>query len=203
MPDGVFYETDDGKLAFAKLDPPTDEEVQTLLCRIGRRIETIVELYQDACAPSDEDEAIGQTLVEAAQSAQQTRLPGGHYLPPADKPRCAHIDGFSLHADVAVTADDRRGLERLLRYGARPVLSQRRLSVTPSGQVAYKLKRSTFDGKRQITMAPEVFVRRLAALIPPPWFNLTRFHGVFAGHSKHRQRIAALVPKVEVLPGCC
>ncbi|MCB9555255.1 MAG: transposase [Deltaproteobacteria bacterium] len=59
----------------------------------------------------------------------------------------------------------------------------------------YRLKRPGFDGKQHITLSPEAFIRRLAALIPPPWFNLTRFHGIFAGHSKHRQLLKALVPK--------
>jgi hypothetical protein len=99
-----------------------------------------------------------------------------------------------LHADVAVTADDRHGLERLLRYGARPALCQHRLSVTPSGQVRYRLRKPTLGGRTHITMAPEDFVRRLAALIAPPWLNLTRFHGVFAAHSKHRKLLLPLVP---------
>ena len=30
------------------------------------------------------------------------------------------------------------------------------------------------------------FIARLAALVPKPRVNLTRFHGVFAPHSKHR-----------------
>ncbi len=30
---------------------------------------------------------------------------------------------------------------------------------------------------------------RLVALVPRPKFNLTRFHGVFAPHFKHRARI--------------
>jgi hypothetical protein len=32
-------------------------------------------------------------------------------------------------------------------------------------------------------------IARLAALVPRPRFNLTRFHGVFAPNFKHRARI--------------
>jgi hypothetical protein len=34
--------------------------------------------------------------------------------------RCATVSGFSVHAGVSIRADDRKGLERLLRYAARP-----------------------------------------------------------------------------------
>jgi len=46
-------------------------------------------------------------------------------------------------------------------------------------------------------MQPEDFVRRLAALIPPPWLNLTRFHGVFASRSKHRPLLRPLLPTAQ------
>ena len=43
--------------------------------------------------------------------------------------------GFSLHAGVAVKSDQRSKLERLCRYIARPPVCERRLSLTPTGQV--------------------------------------------------------------------
>jgi hypothetical protein len=79
------------------------------------------------------------------------------------------LEGYSLHADVSVDADDRQGLERLLRYGARPPLAQSRLSLTKDGQVRYKLRKRYHDGRTSIVMSPEAFVRKLALLIPPPW----------------------------------
>jgi hypothetical protein len=47
--------------------------------------------------------------------------------------RSALVDGFSLHADVAVAADDRPPLERLCRYGARPPFAHTRLALMPTG----------------------------------------------------------------------
>jgi hypothetical protein len=38
-------------------------------------------------------------------------------------------------------------------------------------------------------LEPLDFVARLAALVPRPRLNLTRFHGVFAPNFKHRKRI--------------
>ncbi len=39
------------------------------------------------------------------------------------RPRCANIGGVSLHANVAVPARDRKRLERLCRYVARPPIA--------------------------------------------------------------------------------
>ena len=37
------------------------------------------------------------------------------------------------------------------------------------------------------------FLRHLAALIPPPRVHVTRYHGVFAPHHRHRAAVARLV----------
>ena len=48
--------------------------------------------------------------------------------PPRKQPRCAFLEGFSLHANTHPHANDRQGLERLCRYGARGALALERLS---------------------------------------------------------------------------
>ncbi len=70
--------------------------------------------------------------------------------PPPAKRLTAAVDDFTLHADTAVAAHDRDGLERLCRYGARPPFAHRRLRLTPSGQVAYRLRRPWFTGQTEI-----------------------------------------------------
>jgi hypothetical protein len=40
----------------------------------------------------------------------------------------SHGGGFSIDASVRIAADDRRGLERRLRYCARPLFAQERLA---------------------------------------------------------------------------
>ncbi|MBS3824898.1 MAG: transposase, partial [Wenzhouxiangellaceae bacterium] len=45
------------------------------------------------------------------------------------------------------------------------------------------------DGTTQVIFEPLDFIARLAALVPPPRLNLTRFHGVFAPNSPYRARI--------------
>ena len=86
--------------------------------------------------------------------------------------------GFSLHAGVAARADQRDKLERLCRYISRPAVSEKRLSLTNSGLVRYQLKTPYRDGTTHIFFEPLDFLARLAALVPRPRVNLTRFHGV-------------------------
>jgi hypothetical protein len=94
--------------------------------------------------------------------------------------------GFSLHAGVAARADERKKLERLCGYISRPAVSEQRLSLTPNGNVRYQLKTPYRDGTTHVIFDPLDFIARLAALVPKPRVNLTRFHGVFAPNSKHR-----------------
>ena len=105
----------------------------------------------------------------------------------ADAP--GNIAGFSLHAGVAVKRNQREKLERLCRYICRPPVSEKRLSVTPRGDIGYSLKTPYRDGTTHVIFEPLDFIARLAALVPPPRLNLTRFHGVFAPNSPYRARI--------------
>jgi hypothetical protein len=61
-----------------------------------------------------------------------------------------------------------------------------RLSLTNQGQVRYELKTPYRDGTTHVIFEPVDFIAKLAALVPRPRVNLTRFHGVFAPNSKHR-----------------
>lgn len=82
-----------------------------------------------------------------------------------------------------------RRLERLCRYIARPAVSERRLSLTPSGKVRYQLKTPYRDGTTHVIFEPADFIAKLAALVPKPRVNLTRYHGIFAPNSRHRARV--------------
>ncbi len=50
----------------------------------------------------------------------------------------------------------------------------------------YELKTPYHNGTTHVIFEPIDFISRLAALVPKPGVNLTRFHGVFAPNSKHR-----------------
>ena len=110
-------------------------------------------------------------------------------LPACDEPDAGKVAGFSLHAGVAAKADERKKLERLCRYIARPAVSEKRLSLTSQGQVRYELKTPYRDGTTHVIFEPLDFIAKLAALVPKPRVNLTRFHGVFAPNSQHRIQV--------------
>lgn len=40
-----------------------------------------------------------------------------------------------------------------------------------------------------VVFEPLDFIARLAALVPRPWMNMSRIHGVFAPNSKHRKAV--------------
>ena len=64
-------------------------------------------------------------------------------LAPAGQPSAVQIGSpadLSLHAGVAARADERKKLERLCRYISRPSIAEKRLSLTPNGNVRYDVK---------------------------------------------------------------
>jgi hypothetical protein len=61
-----------------------------------------------------------------------------------------------------------------------------RLSLSSTGKVLYTLKTPYRDGTTQVAFDPVDFIARLAALVPKPRVNLTRFHGVLAPNHRWR-----------------
>jgi hypothetical protein len=96
---------------------------------------------------------------------------------------------FTLHAAVAARAEERQKLERLCRYVSRPAVSEKRLSITPNGNIRYRLKTPYRDGTTHVIFEPLDFIAKLVSLVPKPRVNLTRFHRVFAPNSRHRARV--------------
>ncbi|MBM5812943.1 MAG: transposase [Gammaproteobacteria bacterium] len=108
----------------------------------------------------------------------------------ADLARWGHGGGFSLHAAVHIAAADRAGLERLLRYCARPAFASERLCWDGAGQpVRYHLTRPLPSGQTELTLTPLELLDRLAALIPPPRRHRHHYAGVFAPHAALRARV--------------
>jgi hypothetical protein len=83
---------------------------------------------------------------------------------------------------------ERETLERLCRYVSRPPVAADRLALTPSGHVRYTLETPYRDGTTQLVLEPLELMARLAALVPPPRMHLTRYHGLFAPHSRPQAR---------------
>ena len=178
-----------------ELPPPSDLEVTRLTDRLARRL-TALFSEPDERPLKDEEEALAASWAESPKRSRREResdaddsaTPGS---------LCALIEGFSLHAATSAEADDRRGLERLLRYGARPGFSQKRLSLRPDGKLVYRFRKPWHTGQTELVMEPIQFLRRLAAILPPPRQNQVRFHGIFASRARLRAGLAALLPPRE------
>ena len=79
-----------------------------------------------------------------------------------------------MHAGVAAGADERKKVERLCRYIARPPIAAGRLLLNGQGQVRYTLKTPYRDGTTHVVFEPLDFIARLAALVPRPRAHLIR-----------------------------
>ena len=205
--DGVYVERPDGSLRFRWVRAPTSAELAGLTQTLARRIDRFLErqglLERDAensyLAGDDlEAGAMGQlqsssiTYRIAVGPQQGRKVFTLQTLPACDQAfddGVGKVAGFSLHAGVSARADQRQKLERLCRYISRPAISEKRLSLTPNGNVRYELKTPYRDGTTHVIFEPLDFIARLAALVPKPRVNLTRFHGVFAPNSKYRARV--------------
>ncbi|MFT2093030.1 transposase [Paraglaciecola sp. 2405UD69-4] len=77
------------------------------------------------------------------------------------------MSGFSLHAGVFAYSDQPDKLERLCCYIARPVVSEKRLSLTTTGNVRYELKTPYTDGT-PVTTQPTSSFRRLILSVSWP-----------------------------------
>jgi hypothetical protein len=103
-----------------------------------------------------------------------------------------HGGGFSLDASIRIEAWDRAGLERLLRYCARPPFASERLSWDNRSQrVVYELAKPLPNAPGALTLDPIELIDRLVILIPPPRIHRHRYHGVLAPHARLRRAVTA------------
>ena len=182
LPDGLFVPNVDGRLSFKALPSPNDDDVANLTKLLAGRLGAIAENFcrdREGIRP-DNDDAISMIRAAAAE-AQKVPLNGEHFAgaaPARQKPLCGKQEGFTLHAATVVAAADRAGLERLCRYGLRAPFALDRFSVDPDGMVRYRLPRPwpTPTGRTELSFEPQALLRRFAALLPAPYFNLVRYY---------------------------
>jgi hypothetical protein len=106
--------------------------------------------------------------------------------------RAARLEGFRLHADVAVPARRRDQLEEVCRYILRPPLALERLTESTGGQRLYQFRRPWSDGSTALVLDPLELLERLAALVPRPRRPWLAYHGLLAPRARWR---SAIVPK--------
>lgn len=222
--DGIYVVDGRGEPLFRRVPPPSDAEVARVADRLHRRVAKLMEKRglgpqadPDEADTLRRDEPLLAELYSAAVSGRVAMGPRagrriarvGDEVDPADGvlpsgPCCASVAGFSVHAGVCVPPRDRLRLERLARYAGRPPLATGRLSLLPDGRLLYRLKHCWRDGTTHVIYEPLELIERLAALVPPPRFNITRYYGVLAPAAAFRPRVT---PEPEASrppphPGC-
>ena len=207
--DGVWHlDGQDSTPSFRELPPPTDGEVAQVATavrrRVLRRLTRLDILSEDEFYGPDPllmDEpllagcygaSVQGRIATGPRAGQRVERYGGLAgLPVAEvaSPQCAQVDGFSLHANTAIAADQRDRLERVARYIARPPVANDRLELHSDGKIALRLKTEWSDGTTHVRFTPGELIEKLAALVPTPRANLIRYHGVLAPHAAFRPHI--------------
>jgi hypothetical protein len=188
LPEGLW----DASGVFVALPPPEDADVTGVLHRVLRRLRPRLAALEQALP--EEDDALLQQPAQRVLVDVPAKRPGGR--------RLAVAHGFSLHADTALHANDRQGLETLCRYGARGAVAESRLRRLEDGRYEYRPKRG-----QPVVLTAAALLQRLLALVPPRGLHLTRYHGVFAPNASLRSVVVALprpvAPPPPSLPGTC
>src|SRR5271170_1946192 len=146
------YHEDDAALVWQELGHLKTREVGEVLERAVRRMARYlrrhgaIETAEGDDVDVDPEEKLAASAVSGhAPPAGPQWLRGLVPLSPSalrfDKPLCASLDGFTLHAATRAGALDLAGREALLRYVLRPPIAQERVPSGPDGLVRITLKR--------------------------------------------------------------
>jgi hypothetical protein len=202
--DGTYH-GEGGELAWEELGRLATREVGEVLERAVHRIDRHLRRH-GLLATADPDAEHEDTEHSLAASAVSGQVPpaGPQWLrgltqamPESlgyDKPLCASLDGFTLHAATRAGALHLAGREALLRYMLWPPLAQQRLERGAGDLMRITLKRAYADGTVAVEMDPLSLLCRLATSVPPPRFHTVKCAGVLAPASPWRSRIAPAKP---------
>ena len=89
---------------------------------------------------------------------------------------------------MKIQAWDHDGLERLIRYCARPCFASENL-LWNGPWLIYRLPKPCHTDKRFIQLDPIEFMDKIASLIPPARRHRHHYHGAFAPNSLFRPSI--------------
>lgn len=205
--DGVF-DKHDGGVRFHDAPPPDNADLEGLVRRIHDRALVWLRRHRyldERPAEERSNEAREQEPIDAFAALA---LAGGAFTARPFAPDSSSegttfdkkerrfsvsYQGFDIHCAVRIESDDDEGRERLVRYCARPPFALDRIEVLKDGRIAYRIK-TPRRGSTHRVMSPVEFMARLAILVPPPFFPLTRFHGVFAARSSWRPLVTPKPP---------
>lgn len=204
--DGVFTRDAAGRPVFHPAPAPAQTDLEDVLRRVHRRAVAWLGrkgLLESASIHGDAHDSHGPLAACAAlamqrgsvrslrdQAEAEEGVAAAAPEPPRAEGEAVDLDGFNLHASVAVAGDDDLGRERLMRYGARPPLALDRLRRLPDGRIAYRIKKLRDGRAKHRIMTPLELLARLSAIIPPPRYPLLRYAGVLGPRSRWRRELA-------------
>ena len=159
MLDGVYVDGEDAPV-FVPAPPLSDQAVQQIVETSSRRIIRLCTkhgLLDDTAADplTDEEPVLAALTAASVRGITATGERAGQRLRRVLKdpatgvrtaPLCFASRGFSLHAATRIAGPDRRGVERLCRYVARPALAGGRLRIVNADHLSFALKTPWSDG---------------------------------------------------------
>ena len=103
--------------------------------------------------------SVQQRIASGERAGQPVRRIGAGFgsegeAPRLTGPRCARVNGFSLHAQTQIPAHRRDQLERLIRYTARGAVSLERLTQDANGDLVYTFTHPWSDGTVGMRLLP-------------------------------------------------
>src|SRR5262249_9801562 len=162
-----------------KREPPTDTDLAAVVQKISHRVSRQLRslgyleaggdaavatgsdpLGEDAPAPAPTPAAsVTPRIALGEPQGPKGRRSGagfGHAgeTPRLTGPRCASVQGFSLHANTQIPAHRRDALERLIRSTARGAVSLERLQEDANGALLSTCTHPWSDGTTGITRSP-------------------------------------------------
>lgn len=213
------------KPRFLAVEPPSNTAVAAVVQKISRRvIRTLCRLgyLETGMEPPvatgydpvrDTAPELARTMAASVQhriacgerAGQHVRRTGSGFgtkgeAPRLTGPRCASVNGFSLHANTSVPAHRRDQLEQLIRSTARGAVSLERLQEDANGDLVYTFTHPWADGTTGIRLAPLELLEKLAALVPLLHVHLVRYGGCLAPHS-HLRGAILLTPRQQGFDG--
>jgi putative transposase len=216
--EGVYVNRTEASLKprFVKVEPPSDPDVAEVVQNISRRVirklrrlgyleagmESPVATGYDPLGGHEPARvrtmaaSVQQRIAYGERAGQHVRRIGSGFgsegeAPRLTGPRCASVNGFSLHANTSIPAHRRDQLEQLIRYTARGAVSLERLPQDANGDLVYTFTHPWSDGTTGIQLSPVELLEKLTALVPLPHVHLVRYGGCLAPHSHLR---GAIIP---------
>ena len=194
--DGVYVKSDNGELRFLRLSRPSEDDVYEVARRTSKKVQA--ELAKRGRTSDRESNGDGAGEIEpglfacydVAARAPKKVMVDGHRMGKGEM--AVVVDGFNVYAGDAIDGRDRKRVERMCRYLARPPIATARPTETADGEeLRYELKKAWKDGTRFVRLDPYELIARICAMVPPPWFHMIRFHGVLASNAKLREQVVA------------